>query len=63
MTNAEPTVLRARSLRRWLAPAAILGLMAVAYAFGLHRYLSLESLAENRDALAASRKTTSPSRC
>jgi uncharacterized membrane protein YdjX (TVP38/TMEM64 family) len=36
---------------RWLAPALLLVLMAAAYALGLHRYLSLDTLAEHRDAL------------
>ncbi|MCA0433726.1 MAG: TVP38/TMEM64 family protein [Proteobacteria bacterium] len=39
--------------QRWLAPATIVLLMIFAYALGLQRYLSLESLAENRMALQA----------
>ena len=39
------------SWRRWLAPCAVLALMAIAYALGLHKYLSLQSLAENRATL------------
>jgi uncharacterized membrane protein YdjX (TVP38/TMEM64 family) len=37
--------------RRWLGPALILLLMAIGYAMGLHQYLSLQSIAENRAAL------------
>lgn len=40
------------SLWRRLAPsAAVLALMALAYAFGFHRYLTLQSISENRAAL------------
>jgi uncharacterized membrane protein YdjX (TVP38/TMEM64 family) len=38
-------------LRRWFPAAALLLLIAAGYALGLHRHLSLEALAENRDAL------------
>ena len=40
------------SWRRWLAPGAIVALMALGYAFGLHKYLSLQGLAENRASLS-----------
>lgn len=38
-------------LLRWLPLALLLGLAALGYALGLHRYLSLETLAANRGAL------------
>jgi uncharacterized membrane protein YdjX (TVP38/TMEM64 family) len=38
--------------RRLIAPAAILALMASAWGFGLQKYLTLQSIAENRMALA-----------
>lgn len=41
------------SWRRWLAPVAILILMGLAFSMGWHRYLTLESLAENRATLRA----------
>lgn len=37
--------------RRLAPPAAVLVLMALAYALGIHRYLTLQSIAENRAAL------------
>lgn len=39
--------------RRLAPPAAVLVAMALAYAFGLHRYLTLQSISENRAALEA----------
>lgn len=39
------------SYRRWLGPLAVMAFMALAYGFGLHKYLSLQSLAENREVL------------
>jgi uncharacterized membrane protein YdjX (TVP38/TMEM64 family) len=39
--------------RRFVAPLAIVVLVALAWAFGLHRYLTLEALAAQREALAA----------
>ena len=39
------------ALRRWLPAAAMLALIALGYAFGVHHYVSLASLAENREAL------------
>jgi uncharacterized membrane protein YdjX (TVP38/TMEM64 family) len=41
----------AKAWVRWLGPATIIALMAIAYGLGLHKYLSLQSLAENRDLL------------
>ena len=38
-------------LRRWLGLAVVVLLMGLAYSFGLHNYLSLQSLAENRESL------------
>lgn len=38
-------------LKRIIGPAIVLGLMATAYAFGLHEYLSIAKIAENRDLL------------
>lgn len=37
--------------RRFAAPAVLVLLMAVGYAFGLHRYLTLEAIAEHRASL------------
>jgi uncharacterized membrane protein YdjX (TVP38/TMEM64 family) len=37
--------------RRFVGPALILGLMAVGYGLGLHKYLTLEAIAANRSAL------------
>ena len=42
---------RPATVRRWLAPAVIVALMAVGYGLGLHRYLSLDVLASNRESL------------
>ena len=39
--------------RRLAGPALILGLMALGYSLGLHKYLTLESIANNRTALQA----------
>ena len=39
--------------RRFVAPLSIVILVALAWAFGLHRYLTLEALAAQREALAA----------
>jgi len=39
--------------RRFVAPLAVVILVALAWAFGLHRYLTLEALAAQREALAA----------
>jgi uncharacterized membrane protein YdjX (TVP38/TMEM64 family) len=39
--------------RRFVAPLAVVVLVALAWTFGLHRYLTLEALAAQRDALAA----------
>ena len=39
--------------RRFVAPLAVVFLVALAWAFGLHRYLTLEALAAQREALAA----------
>lgn len=41
------------TLRQWLPAAALVGLIATAYGFGLHHHISLSALAENRDALRA----------
>ena len=38
--------------RRFVAPLSIVILVALAWAFGLHRYLTLEALAAQREALA-----------
>jgi len=37
--------------RRWLAPAAIVALMALGYVLGLQEYISLSALASHRDML------------
>ena len=39
--------------RRFVAPLSTVILVALAWAFGLHRYLTLEALAAQREALAA----------
>jgi uncharacterized membrane protein YdjX (TVP38/TMEM64 family) len=39
------------NLRRWAAPLMIAALMLVVFATGLHEYLSLQNLAENRQQL------------
>lgn len=39
--------------RRFVAPLAVVVLVALAWTFGLHRYLTLEALAAQREALAA----------
>lgn len=41
----------ATRLRRWLPAMLLLGLLGLDYALGLHRYLSLTTLAEHRDGL------------
>ena len=38
-------------VRRWLPAAALLVLVGAGYALGLHRYISLAALAENRETL------------
>ena len=53
MTNADPIPQSAKPLWQRLAPVAIiLALMALAWALGLQRYLTLQAIAENRMALA-----------
>jgi uncharacterized membrane protein YdjX (TVP38/TMEM64 family) len=39
--------------RRFLAPVVVVGLLALGYALGLHRYFTFEAIAENREVLAA----------
>lgn len=39
--------------QRLAAPAVIVALMAIGYSLGLHKHLSLQSIAENREALLA----------
>ncbi len=46
-----PAALPAGRWKRWLGPAVILLLMALAYIFDLHGYLSLSQLAEHRASL------------
>lgn len=46
--NKQPSQAR---LRRWLPLALMLALAGLGYGLGLHRYLTLETLATNRDAL------------
>lgn len=50
---SEPGKLRHAPLRRWLPVAVLLLLLGLDYALGLHRYLSLATLAEHRDQLRA----------
>ncbi len=47
------TITRLPSWYRWIGPGAILAAMAVGYVLGLNKHLSLQSLAENREALRA----------
>ena len=42
---------RPRPIRRWLPALALLLLAGLGYALGLHKYLSLTALAQNRDVL------------
>ena len=46
-----PPVRSANRFRQWLPVAVLVVLIAVAYGFGLHKHLSLEALALNRDLL------------
>lgn len=41
----------ARSFRQWLPAIVLIGLIALAYGFGLHRHVSLSALAEHREQL------------
>ncbi len=41
----------ARTLRQWLPALALVGLIGLAYGFGLHRHVSLSALAEHREQL------------
>jgi uncharacterized membrane protein YdjX (TVP38/TMEM64 family) len=47
----EPQARSANALRQWIPAIALAVLIAVAYGFGLHKHLSLEALADNRDLL------------
>lgn len=51
MTDSGPRPPALDRLLRWLPLALLVGLAALGYALGLHRYLSLETLAANRAAL------------
>ena len=55
MTTAEPDLATApgtaAALRRWLPVLAVLGLVLLAYAGGVGRYVSLAAIAEHRNAL------------
>jgi uncharacterized membrane protein YdjX (TVP38/TMEM64 family) len=46
--TAPPT---SNSLRRWLPLAVLLGLIGLGYGFGLHHYLTLQSIAEHQGEL------------
>ncbi len=48
MTSAKNSI----PWRRLVAPVLLLGLLAAGYMLGFHKYLTLESIAENRAALA-----------
>lgn len=51
-SNATPSIPgHGLALRRWAGPLLILLLMVAGYVLGLHRYVSLAAIAENRDAL------------
>jgi uncharacterized membrane protein YdjX (TVP38/TMEM64 family) len=51
MGEAEPRAIGASALKRWLPVIFLGGLMAVAFAMGWHRHLTLESIVTNREAL------------
>lgn len=56
MTAGPLTVAEAKAKPYWrtyAGPLVLLALLAAGYAFGLHHYLTLEAIAENRAALAA----------
>jgi uncharacterized membrane protein YdjX (TVP38/TMEM64 family) len=50
MGMTQSTTLQS-SAKRWLPLIILTGLIAAAYGFGLHKYLSLQTIAENRAAL------------
>ena len=52
-TDQHSPAARPLHLRRWLPVLALLLLAALGYGLGLHRYLSLATLAEHRDGLRA----------
>lgn len=49
--SPQPAQETATGIRRWLPLGLLLILIGAGYALGLHRYLSLTALAENRDML------------
>ena len=49
MTDTQPTPL----WRRLAGPVGLLALLGLGYSFGLHKYLTLASIVENREALGA----------
>jgi uncharacterized membrane protein YdjX (TVP38/TMEM64 family) len=49
MPGTKPNA--ARRFRQWLPALALVGLIGLAYGFGLHRHVSLVALAENREQL------------
>jgi uncharacterized membrane protein YdjX (TVP38/TMEM64 family) len=51
MSTETPISPPSYPFRRWLGLAVVLVLMGLAYGLGLHRYLSLQSLAEHRETL------------
>lgn len=51
LERGEPAANPPSSLRRWAPLAILLAAAAAAYASGLHKYLTLNAIAENRDAL------------
>jgi uncharacterized membrane protein YdjX (TVP38/TMEM64 family) len=53
MSDRQPQTAEPSPTRRWLPVAILIVLVGAAYLLGLHRYLSLEMIAENRDALQA----------
>jgi uncharacterized membrane protein YdjX (TVP38/TMEM64 family) len=50
MGMTQSTTLQS-STKRWLPLIILAGLIAMAYGFGLHKYLTLQTIAENRAAL------------
>jgi uncharacterized membrane protein YdjX (TVP38/TMEM64 family) len=51
MTSRMASPARFTTAKRWLPVAVIICLMAVAYGFGIHEHISLQSIAANREEL------------
>src|SRR5687768_18194387 len=59
MVRQGGSVSAASALRRWGPLAAVIAALVAGYAFGLHEYLSLESLRRPQDTLLRSEEHTS----